>query len=198
AVVLLDEIEKAHPDVFNILLQILDAGHLTDSYGRKVNFKNTIIIMTSNVGTRDLRKNTSFGFGKDDSISIQEAMEQKVRDEVKKIFNPEFINRIDDLIIFKNLDKNDLSKIIDILVKDVEKHLQKKNITISITQTAKDLIVEKGTEPGLGARPLKRAIERMVEDKLAEEFIKGKFADGMTVKITRKGDELVFSEKKAE
>ncbi len=198
AVILLDEIEKAHPDVFNILLQILDAGHLTDSYGRKVNFKNTIIIMTSNVGARDLRKNTAFGFGAGDSKSVQDAMEQKVRDEVKKIFNPEFINRLDELIIFKTLEKPDLEKIIDILLRDVEKRLAKRSVSISITQTAKELIVDKGIEPGLGARPLKRALERMIEDKLAEEFIKGRFADGASIKISRKGDELIFTEKKSE
>jgi ATP-dependent Clp protease ATP-binding subunit ClpC len=196
SVVLLDEIEKAHPDVFNILLQILDAGHLTDSYGRKVNFKNTIIIMTSNVGTRDLKKNTSFGFGKDDLKSVHEAMEGKVRDEVKKIFNPEFLNRIDETIVFNNLGKPELEKIIDILIKEVADRLSAKSIKISLTQSAKEYIVEKGTEPGLGARPLKRAIQRMIEDRLAEDFIKGKFKESSTIRINRKGDELVFSEKK--
>ncbi|MFH0918944.1 MAG: ATP-dependent Clp protease ATP-binding subunit [Fibrobacterota bacterium] len=196
AVVLLDEIEKAHPDVFNILLQILDAGHLTDSYGRRVNFKNTIIIMTSNVGTRDLRKNTAFGFSKDGSKSLQEAMESKVKDEVKKLFNPEFLNRIDETIIFNSLEKKELEQIVEILLKDVEDHMRAKNITLVLTATAKEFIVEKGTEPGLGARPLKRAIERMIEDKLAEDFIRGKFKEGATIKITRKDDELVFAETK--
>jgi len=196
AVVLLDEIEKAHPDVFNILLQILDAGHLTDSYGRRVNFKNTIVIMTSNVGTRDLKKNTAFGFGKNDNASIQEAMEGKVRDEVKKIFNPEFLNRVDEIVIFKTLEKADLEQIIDILLKDVEEHLAVKKITLFLTPEAKTLIVEKNAEPGTGARPLKRAIERMIEDKLAEDFIRGRFPEGAAIRIDRKGDELEFTEEK--
>jgi ATP-dependent Clp protease ATP-binding subunit ClpC len=197
-VVLLDEIEKAHPDVFNILLQILDAGHLTDSYGRRVNFKNTIIIMTSNVGTRDLKKGSSFGFSQDDALSLHQAMETKIRDEIKKIFNPEFLNRVDDITIFRNLDKADLEKVVEILMKEVEERLNVKNIRITLSQNAKEFIVEKGTEPGLGARPLKRAIQRMIEDPLAEDFIRGKFKDGANIRISRKGDELAFSEKKAD
>jgi ATP-dependent Clp protease ATP-binding subunit ClpC len=198
AVVLLDEIEKAHPDVFNILLQILDAGHLTDSYGRRVNFKNCIVIMTSNVGTRDLKKGTSFGFSQDDTKSIHAAMESKIRDEIKKIFNPEFLNRVDDIIIFRNLEKADLEQVVDILMKEVADRMSSKNITITLSQSAKEHIVEKGAEPGLGARPLKRAIQRMIEDPLAEEFIRGKFKDGASIRISKKGDELTFSEKKAE
>ncbi|OGK06492.1 MAG: hypothetical protein A2519_05715, partial [Candidatus Raymondbacteria bacterium RIFOXYD12_FULL_49_13] len=198
SVVLLDEIEKAHPDVFNILLQIMDAGVLTDSFGRHVNFKNAIIIMTSNVGTRDIRKNASFGFAKDESGSHHEKMESTVRDEIKKIFNPEFLNRIDETIIFHNLGEKELGQIIEILMKEVEDRLKERNIKLALAQTAKEFIVEKGTEPGLGARPLKRAIQRMIEDPLSEELIKGKFKDGAIIKIGRKGDELTFSEKKSD
>jgi ATP-dependent Clp protease ATP-binding subunit ClpC len=184
SVILLDEIEKAHPDVFNILLQILDDGLLTDSYGRHVNFRNTIIIMTSNAGTRDVKKSGTVGFGKTSESSDYEAMKSKVMDELKRIFNPEFLNRVDDTIVFYPLSKKEISQIVEIQLADVQSRLVDRNITLKITPEVKTYIVDQGFDPILGARPLRRAIQRLVEDRLAEEFLMGKFNDGDTVSLT--------------
>jgi ATP-dependent Clp protease ATP-binding subunit ClpC len=184
SVILLDEIEKAHPDVFNILLQILDDGLLTDSYGRHVNFRNTIIIMTSNAGTRDVKKSGTVGFGKTSESSDYEAMKSKVMDELKRIFNPEFLNRVDDTIVFYPLSKKEISQIVEIQLADVQSRLVDRNIALKITQEVKTYIVDQGFDPILGARPLRRAIQRLVEDRLAEEFLMGKFNDGDTVSLT--------------
>ncbi len=193
AVILLDEIEKAHPDVFNILLQILDDGIITDSYGRRVNFKNTIIIMTSNAGTRDVKKQGTVGFGKESENSDYDSMKSKVLEELKRIFNPEFLNRVDETIVFRPLTKKEISRIIDIQLKDVSDRLVDRNITLDITKAAKKLIVDQGFDPMLGARPLKRAIQRLIEDQLAEEFLNEKFGDGDTVKIDVRSEKLVFT-----
>jgi ATP-dependent Clp protease ATP-binding subunit ClpC len=184
SVILLDEIEKAHPDVFNILLQILDDGLLTDSYGRHVNFRNTIIIMTSNAGTRDVKKSGTVGFGKTTESSDYEAMKSKVMDELKRIFNPEFLNRVDDTIVFYPLSKKEISQIVEIQLRDVQSRLVDRNITLNIDQDVKTYIVDQGFDPLLGARPLRRAIQRLVEDRLAEEFLMDKFHDGDTVVLT--------------
>jgi len=192
SVVLFDEIEKAHPDVFNILLQILEDGLLTDSFGRKVNFKNTVIIMTSNIGTAQIRKSAGLGFKLDEGQINYERMKEKLLEEVKKVFNPEFLNRVDEIIVFNPLSKEDMEKIVDIQLKDIEERLKEKKLRISIDQAGKELLVEEGFDPEYGARPIKRAIRRLIEDPLSEEILKGKFKSGSVVKITRTGDRLEF------
>ncbi len=194
SVVLLDEIEKAHPDVFNILLQVLDEGHLTDNFGRKVDFKNTILILTSNLGTRGIGKGTTIGFQKAGSKSAREQLEDTVKEEVKKTFNPEFLNRLDETIIFQSLGKKEILQIIDIMMKEIIERTSEKEISVVLTQGAKKLLAKKGFDPTFGARHLKRTIQKMVEDPLAEEMLLGKFSPGSRVKISKKGDELVFSE----
>ena len=193
SVILLDEIEKAHPDVFNILLQILDDGVLTDSYGRHVNFKNTIIIMTSNAGTRDVRKTASVGFGKSTDVSDYEAMKGKVMDELKRIFNPEFLNRVDDTIVFNPLGKEEIAKIVDIQLREVSGKLSERNVNLEVSQSAKEFILEHGFDPILGARPMRRSIQKLVEDRLAEEFLNKRFDDGDTVTVDAGNGELTFS-----
>ena len=192
SVILLDEIEKAHPDVFNILLQILDDGVLTDSYGRHVNFKNAIIIMTSNAGTRDVKRQGTVGFGKPTEMSEYEGMKTKVMDELKRIFNPEFLNRVDETIVFKQLGKKEIAQIVEIQLRDVEKRLVDRSMRFDVTKSAKKFLVDKGYDPILGARPLRRAIQRYIEDQLAEEFLHGKFADGDMIRIDARDDALTF------
>ncbi len=193
AVILLDEIEKAHPDVFNILLQILDDGQLTDSYGRKVNFKNTLIIMTSNLGAKDIKKGTGLGFGKADNDTEYERMDRMVREEVKKTFNPEFLNRLDDLVVFRQLEKKDMVRIVDILIAELEGRLVTRDIKMQVTDSVRELIVEKGFDAQLGARPLRRAIQKLIEDPLAEDILRGRVTDNSLLKVGRKGDVLTFT-----
>jgi ATP-dependent Clp protease ATP-binding subunit ClpC len=192
AVILLDEIEKAHPDVFNILLQVFEEGRLTDSFGRKVDFKNTVIIMTSNVGAELIRKTGSLGFKtQKEEISYQE-MKDKLLEEVKRTFKPEFLNRIDDIIVFRQLTKEDLQRIIDIEIGFVAERLKEQDISLEVTQEAKDLLIEKGFDPVFGARPLKRVIQRYLEDPLAQDIISKKFHSGTKLKVIRKNEELIF------
>ncbi len=192
SVILLDEIEKAHPDVFNILLQILDDGILTDSYGRHVNFKNTIIIMTSNAGTRDVKKAGTVGFGKTSSSSDYEAMKGKVLDELKRIFNPEFLNRVDETIVFAPLGKEEIGQIVDIQLREVQERLVDRSIKLHFTPEVKKFLVDQGFDPVLGARPLRRSIQRSVEDPLAEEFLQNKFSDGDTINLVLENNQVVF------
>ncbi len=180
SVVLFDEIEKAHPDVFNALLQILEDGRLTDSQGRTVDFKNTVIIMTSNLGTADLRK-TSVGFAKTDEAITYERMKQKVHDALKAHFRPEFLNRIDDIIVFHELTKDEVTEIIDLMVKRLRDQLEAQGLGLEITQTAKYHVVEKGYDSSLGARPLRRALQRLVEDPLSEKILWKEFRPGETI-----------------
>lgn len=195
AVVLLDEIEKAHPDVFNILLQVLEEGRMTDSFGRRVDFKNTIIIMTSNIGAELLKKQTSVGFITEIAEKASyEDMKRKLLDEVKKNFKPEFLNRVDDIVVFHSLTKDDLYKIIDIEINEVRKRLKEQNIDITMDPEAKELLMEKGFDHVFGARPLKRTIQRLLEDPLAEEIIAGTFKAGSVVRAVRKGDGFVFEQ----
>jgi ATP-dependent Clp protease ATP-binding subunit ClpC len=192
AVILLDEIEKAHPDVFNLLLQMFEDGRLTDSFGRKVDFKNTVIIMTSNVGAELIRKTGSLGFkAQKEEVTYQE-MKDKLLEEVKRTFKPEFLNRIDDIIVFRQLVKEDLQKIIDIEVGFVAGRLREQNIILEITPEAKDFLIEKGFDPVFGARPLKRTIQRFLEDPLAQDIISKKFKEGSVVKVIRKNEELIL------
>lgn len=192
AVILLDEIEKAHPDVFNLLLQVFEEGRLTDSFGRKVDFRNTVIIMTSNVGANLIRKTGSLGFkAQKEEVSYQE-MKDKLLEEVKHTFKPEFLNRIDDIIVFRQLVKEDLSRIVDIEVGHVADRLKEQGIVLDVSTEAKELLIDKGFDPVFGARPLKRTIQRFLEDPLASELISKKFKEGSTVKVNRKNEELIF------
>ncbi|MEW6170849.1 MAG: ATP-dependent Clp protease ATP-binding subunit [Candidatus Omnitrophota bacterium] len=192
SVILLDEIEKAHPDVFNLLLQVFEDGRLTDSFGRKVDFRNTIILMTSNVGADLIRKQGSLGFkSQKEDVSYQD-LKEKLLEEVKRTFKPEFLNRIDDIIVFRPLVKEDLYKIIDIELSYVYSRMKEQGINLEVTQEAKEFLIERGFDPVFGARPLKRTIQRFLEDPLAEEIISGKFKSGGTIKITRKPDRLNF------
>jgi ATP-dependent Clp protease ATP-binding subunit ClpC len=193
SVILLDEIEKAHPDVFNILLQILDDGLLTDSYGRHVNFRNTIIIMTSNAGTRDVKKSGTVGFGKTSDAGDYDAMKSKVLDELKRIFNPEFLNRVDETIVFSALSKKEIGQIVEIQLADVAKRLVDRSIRIDVTPDVKAYVVDQGFDPMLGARPLRRAIQRLIEDPMAEEFLNNRFHDGDTVRLEMQDGKIVFT-----
>ncbi|MGB9720991.1 MAG: ATP-dependent Clp protease ATP-binding subunit [bacterium] len=195
SVVLFDEIEKAHPDVFNILLQILEDGQLTDSFGRKVDFKNTVIIMTSNIGTADIKRSDGIGFTKVDPTVSYEKMKEKLLEEVKKIFNPEFLNRIDEIVVFRQLTKEDMKKIVDILIAELEQRLDDKKMILELDESGKELLVEEGFDPQFGARPIKRTIRRLIEDPLSEEILKGNIKEGKHIKLTRSGDKLEFKTK---
>ncbi|MDE0331271.1 MAG: ATP-dependent Clp protease ATP-binding subunit, partial [Nitrospinae bacterium] len=192
SVVLLDEIEKAHPDVYHVLLQVMDDGLLTDSYGRNIDFKNTVIIMTSNLAARSIEKGTSLGFQKVDTGLGFDKMKDNIRDELKRTFNPEFLNRIDDVIIFRPLAHEDILKIVDIEIAKVNETLSEKEMTIELSEDAKDWLARQGFEPAYGARPLRRVIQRHIEDTLSEEVLHGKFQDGGTILAKLAGDELVF------
>ncbi|HEX6981186.1 MAG TPA: ATP-dependent Clp protease ATP-binding subunit [Balneolaceae bacterium] len=195
SVVLLDEIEKAHPDVFNILLQVLDDGILTDSLGRKVDFRNTIIIMTSNIGARDIRNlGKGIGFSSSPSSFDYEKMKSTIQDALKKVFNPEFLNRIDDVITFRALEKEDIFKIIDILSDDLFARIENVGYTVEVTKGAKEFLSDKGFDQKYGARPLKRAIQKYVEEPLAEELLEGDHPENSTIKIkmNKSRDGLTF------
>ena len=192
SVVLFDEIEKAHPDVFNILLQVLDEGHITDSQGRKVDFKNTIIIMTSNAGAQAIIEPKRLGFGnKEDEQQDHQKMKDSVMEEVKRIFKPEFLNRIDETIVFRALNKEDMKQIVTIMVKELQKRCKEQlNMELNVTSAAKTYIVEKAFDRKYGARPLKRKIQDEIEDKLAEEMIKGSLRPGDKVTVSVKKDAI--------
>ena len=197
SVVLIDEIEKAHPDVFNILLQVLDEGVLTDGLGRKVDFRNTIIIMTSNIGAKDIKSiGSGIGFASGDAAeSSYKSMKSTVENALKRVFNPEFLNRIDDTIVFHQLEKKHIFQIIDIIAGKLFKRLHEMGIEVTIDDKVKEFLVEKGYDQKFGARPLKRAMQRNVEDSLAEEMLKGKFPEGSTVRISydEKNDRIKFT-----
>ncbi|MEW6749822.1 MAG: ATP-dependent Clp protease ATP-binding subunit [Candidatus Latescibacterota bacterium] len=196
SVVLLDEIEKAHPDVFNILLQILDEGRLTDSTGRKVDFRNTVLIMTSNVGSREVGTGGVLGFQRADAQSQHEQMERKVNEALKKTFNPEFLNRVDDSVVFHALDREHIAQIIEIALDEFRRRLEDRDIRVRITPGAKNLLAEKGFDQTFGARYLKRAIQRLLEDPLAEEILQGRFGPGSRIRVTKKGEALVFDDER--
>jgi ATP-dependent Clp protease ATP-binding subunit ClpC len=191
SVVLFDEVEKAHPDVMNILLQILEEGRLTDSFGRKIDFRNTIIIMTSNLGSDLIRRTTEVGFGVQEGLPDYKTMEEKIDKAVKKHFKPEFINRLDSVVIFRALDKNLLLNVINIEVEKLQKRLAKKNITLVINKEAKEFLVDKGYQPEMGARPLRRSIEQYLEDPLAEVVLKDP-EGAKTLNCEVKESQLVF------
>jgi ATP-dependent Clp protease ATP-binding subunit ClpC len=200
SVVLFDEIEKAHPDIFNSLLQVLEEGHLTDSQGRRVDFKNTVIIMTTNLGTRDISKSLGLGFANsDDDLTNYERMKGKVSDELKSHFRPEFLNRIDDIIVFHQLTKPQIIQIVDLMLKNLDDRLHAKDMGIELTPAAKDLLAERGYDPLLGARPLRRVIQREIEDGLSERILFGELKPGeiIVVDVEGEGAEAAFTFKGA-
>jgi ATP-dependent Clp protease ATP-binding subunit ClpC len=196
AVVLLDEIEKAHPEVFNMLLQVMEEGRLTDSFGRNIDFRNTILIMTTNAGAEAIKNEAAFGFTKPDQDASYESMKTRVTEEIEKVFRPEFINRVNDIIVFRHLNDEDMKHVVDLELAKVRTRLEEKGLTIELTDEAKEFLIKKGSNTDYGARPLRRAIETFVEDPLAEELLKGEFAGKDTVRIEVKkvGDkkQLVF------
>jgi ATP-dependent Clp protease ATP-binding subunit ClpC len=172
---------------------MLEEGRLTDSFGRKVDFKNTVIIMTSNIGAEMLKKQGSIGFKSQAEETTYQGMKEKLLDEVKKVFKPEFLNRVDDIIVFRSLTKEDLERIVELEIKEVESRLKEQNITIVLDRTAKDFLIERGFDKTFGARPLKRTIQRFLEDPLAEDIIKGNFKKGGNLNVTAKVDHLEFN-----
>jgi len=202
SVVLLDEIEKAHPEVFNILLQIMDDGRLTDAKGRKVDFRNTIIIMTSNAGAELIRRETGLGFHKSESQqSAQEQydkMKEKVLAEMKKLFRPEFLNRIDATVVFRALGRDQIREIVDLQLNRTQKQLREQRLVMEVTDAAKDVLLEKGFDAVFGARPMRRAIQNLIEDPLAEGLLHGRFQPGDIVLVDRAGEDLTLETKPGE
>jgi ATP-dependent Clp protease ATP-binding subunit ClpC len=194
SVILFDEIEKAHPDVFNVLLQILEEGRLTDAQGRKVDFKNTIVIMTSNVGARDITKGkTALGFSQAaGSAMTHDTIKDRVTGELKKLFRPELLNRVDEVIVFHELTSDEIGSIVDLMVNDLRTQLFARGVGITLTAAARDLLAKEGFDPAFGARPLRRAIQRLVEDPLSEEMLAGQWPAGDIVELDAKDGALVF------
>src|SRR6185369_3814977 len=199
AVVLFDEIEKAHPDVMHLLLQILEDGKITDSLGQKIDFRNTIIIMTSNIGAELLRRQTTMGFAATKPLGEHEfeAMRDRLLEEAKKVFKPEFINRLDDIIVFHQLTKADLMQIVELEVAKVLRRVKAKEVHIELEQSAKEFLIEKGYDPQYGARPMRRAVERYLEDPFAEELLRGNVKGGDVVHVTSDKEKLIFNQKAA-
>ena len=194
SVVLFDEIEKAHPDVMNMLLQILEEGKLTDSLGRTVDFRNTIILLTSNVGSEVLRKNNTLGFAKQSDTTDYDTMRGRTLEEAKKAFRPEFLNRLDDIIVFRTLGKPELVQILELEVKKVLERMARKNVIVTLDEKAKDLLIENGFDPQYGARPMRRAVEKYLEDPLAEEILRGSLSDGQPVAVSADNGKLTFAQ----
>jgi ATP-dependent Clp protease ATP-binding subunit ClpC len=199
-VILLDEVEKAHPEVFNTLLQVMDDGRLTDGQGRTVDFKNTVIIMTSNTGVEFIKREGPIGFATPkDATKTQkasyEAMKDQVMTAVRKTFRPEFINRLDDIIVFHELSREQIGQIVELMIKDLQKRLAERKLELEITKAAKTWLADAGYDPVFGARPLRRAIEKNVENPLASKILAGEYKEGETVQVDLVDDELVFSKK---
>jgi ATP-dependent Clp protease ATP-binding subunit ClpC len=196
SVVLFDEIEKAHPDIFNSLLQILEDGRLTDAQGRTVDFKNTVIIMTTNLGTRDISKGVSVGFARQgDSRGSYDRMKAKVGEELKQHFRPEFLNRVDDIIVFHQLEQEEIFRIVDLMVAKVDDRLKDRDMGMELRPAAKDLLAKRGYDPVLGARPLRRTIQREIEDSLSEKILFGELRPGQIVIVDTEGtgEEVKFT-----
>jgi ATP-dependent Clp protease ATP-binding subunit ClpC len=194
SVVLFDEIEKAHPDVWNMLLQILEEGKLTDNVGRVINFRNTIILLTSNVGSDTIKRQSTLGFSPITDESTYEKMRERILEEAKKTFRPEFLNRLDDAIVFRSLTKPDLIEILELEIAKVSGRMKGKNLHLVLEDSAKDFLVEKGYDPQYGARPMRRAVERFLEDPLAEELLRGQFHEGEPIRVTSDKEKLVFNQ----
>ena len=194
SVILLDEIEKAHPDVFNILLQVLDEGHLTDNYGRVIDFKNTVVIMTSNVGAKEITKSRALGFGTMDNRGSFERISEKVKEELQHTFNPEFLNRLDDVIVFHQLSREHIAKIVGVMLREVQKRLTDEELTLKLSDAGSDFLAKNGYDEMYGARPLKRAIQRYIEDPLSEKILLGEFSKGdeIDVDVAEDGTRLQF------
>ncbi|MDK4140620.1 AAA family ATPase, partial [Staphylococcus pseudintermedius] len=192
SVILFDEIEKAHPDVFNILLQVLDDGHLTDTKGRRVDFRNTVIIMTSNVGAQELQDQRFAGFGGSSEGQDYETIRKTMMKELKSAFRPEFLNRVDDTIVFHKLNKDELKEIVTMMVGKLTSRLSEQNINVRVTEAAKDKIAEEGYDPEYGARPLIRAIQKTVEDNLSELILEGKELEGKNVTVDYDGETFQY------
>jgi ATP-dependent Clp protease ATP-binding subunit ClpC len=197
SVVLFDEIEKAHPDVMHLLLQILEEGKVTDSLGRKIDFRNTIIIMTSNIGAELIKKSNTMGFGAMSTKDEQayDVMKDKILEEAKRVLKPEFVNRLDDLIVFHTLGKPELLTIVDLEIKKVVARIKNKEIHILLDDKAKELLIEKGYDPTYGARPMRRAVERYLEDPMAEEILRGTLKPGDTADVSAENGKLTFKAK---
>ena len=194
SVVLFDEIEKAHPDVFNILLQVLDEGVITDNLGRKIDFKNSVIIMTSNIGTRFIENATPLGFQQATSKDNYGKIKDSVLGELKKTFNPEFLNRIDEIVVFHQLEKVHLAKIVNLLVNELNKELLDQDLAIELSDEVVDWLIDKNYQPAYGARPMRRAIQRHIENPLSEEILKGRFKDVKKAEVILKNNVPVFVE----
>jgi ATP-dependent Clp protease ATP-binding subunit ClpC len=194
SVVLLDEIEKAHPDLFNIMLQVLDDGRLTDNYGRTIDFNNTVLIMTSNLGTRQIDKGAPLGFQKEGDATTYEKMKEEVMNSVKKTFNPEFLNRVEEVVVFHSLNKEHISLIIDILMRQLNEEIQEKGFTIHISDEAKEYLIDKGYQPSYGARPLRRAIQKYISDPLSDEILRGHFKGANAIRAILHDQEIAFEE----
>jgi ATP-dependent Clp protease ATP-binding subunit ClpC len=194
SVILLDEIEKAHPEVFNILLQVLEDGRLTDSHGRTVDFRNTVVVMTSNVGANLIDHQSTIGFqiSQDEEENNYQKMKDKVLDELKKTFRPEFLNRVDEVIVFHALTKEQIKQIVDLMIKPVTKQLNEKGLTLEITSEAKEVLANQGYDPVFGARPLRRAVQRLIENPLSEEILKGNLVPGKTIRTKVKEEQISF------
>jgi len=196
SVICFDEIEKAHPEAFNMLLQIMEDGHLTDAKGHKVDFRNTIIIMTSNVGSSVIRRDASLGFSTSTPEESAEAsyreMKSKLMKELKRLFRPEFLNRVDEIVVFHELSKGDIGKIVDIQIQRVNERLAEHSMTLKLTQAGREALVEKGFDPQFGARPLRRAIQRFIEDPLAEKLLENVFKEGDTILVDAKDGEIIL------
>ena len=192
SVILLDEIEKAHPDVFNILLQVLEEGQLSDNLGHAVSFRNSVLIMTSNLGAREINKDSTLGFQSDEGGMNFKDIKNFVMAEVKRAFNPEFINRIDEIVVFHNLAKTHLSSIFDLMVKEISDRLVEQKITISVKKKAREYFIDKGYDEKFGARPLRRLLQKEVEDPLSMEMLKGRFTAGDVVEIELRGEKITF------
>jgi ATP-dependent Clp protease ATP-binding subunit ClpC len=197
SVILLDEIEKAHPDVFNILLQIFEDGHLTDSQGKRVDFKNTVIIMTSNLGAREIQKNNPMGFKKIDTEDLSyDGIKEKVMSELKRVFRPEFLNRIDEVIVFHKLTEKQVFNIMDLMMSRLGQALELQGIMIDIKKSAKDLLLKKGYDSAMGARPMRRAIQSLIEDPISEKIIAGEVKSGQELVVKSKDGKIQFEIKK--
>ena len=194
SVVLLDEIEKAHPDLFNILLQVLDDGRLTDNYGRAIDFNNTVLIMTSNLGTRQIDKGTPLGFQKEGDSTSQAKIRDEVLSSLKRTFNPEFLNRVDDVVVFHALNKEHISSIIDILIGQLNEDIVEKGFKITLTEEVKEYLIENGYQAAYGARPLKRAIQKYISDPLSDELLKGHFKDTTAIRVVLKDNAIAFED----
>ena len=197
SVVLFDEVEKAHPDVMNMLLQILEEGKLTDSFGRQVDFRNTIILLTSNVGAERLQKGSAMGFTPPDDEEDYARMKENLTEEAKKVFRPEFLNRFDDILVFRSLGRDELTQILELELEKVRKRLAERDIHFELDSSARDLLLEKGFDPTYGARPMRRAVERFLEDPMAEEIIRGDLREGETISISTKDEKLEFTQKES-